>query len=163
MFQQNKKFSKTNSTIFCFLLFHSKPLLKSAFRSLEWGFLTLKWNLVLDFLILKWYFLLNLCDFRDLEIVFSCIWNCFVPFYNIKVAEIKRNTFYLYISTKRKLALQLWLRNEKIWQRKIAFWWRESGGEMLKWLMESNPVLIEHPIVRFKSIRNSKRRNKSIF
>ena len=31
----------------------SKYLLKSAFRSLKWNFLTLIWNLVLDFLILN--------------------------------------------------------------------------------------------------------------
>ena len=48
-----------------FLPFLSKPHLKCAFRSLKWGFLTLKWNLVLDFHILKLNFLLDFHDFRD--------------------------------------------------------------------------------------------------
>ena len=58
-----------------FLQFLSKPPLKSIIRSLKGGFLTLKWNLILDFLILKWYFphnyyaisVLFLLYFRDLE------------------------------------------------------------------------------------------------
>ena len=40
--KQNKKFLKNSQTIFF-----------TPFRSLKWGFLTLKWNLVIDFLILK--------------------------------------------------------------------------------------------------------------
>ena len=40
-------------SIFCFF---SKPLLKSAYCSLKWGFLSFIWNLVLYFLILKWCF-----------------------------------------------------------------------------------------------------------
>ena len=53
-----------------FLPFLSKPLLKIAFRSVKWGSLTLKWNLVLDVLILKWNFPHN---FRGLEI--NLKWN----------------------------------------------------------------------------------------
>ena len=46
-----------------FLQFLSKPL----FRSLKWGFLTLIWNLVLDFLVLKWDFPRN---FRTISALF---------------------------------------------------------------------------------------------
>ena len=46
----------SNFTTFLFLQFLSKPFLKSAFRSSKWGFLTLLWNLVLDYRILKWSF-----------------------------------------------------------------------------------------------------------
>ena len=71
-------FSTPISKKFLFLPFLSKPLLKSAFRSLKWGFLFLIWNLVLYFLILKCYyfciisalFLSYFCDFRGLEIGF---------------------------------------------------------------------------------------------
>ena len=45
-----------NNKTFLFLPFLAEPLLKSAFHILKWGFLTLKWNLVLDYLILKWNF-----------------------------------------------------------------------------------------------------------
>ena len=40
-------FSTLNSKTFLFLLFLSKHLSKSALNSLKWGFLILKWNLVL--------------------------------------------------------------------------------------------------------------------
>ena len=43
-------FSASNFKTFLFLLFLSKPLLKSSF-------LILKWNLLLDFFILKWNFI----------------------------------------------------------------------------------------------------------
>ena len=49
LFKIPSSLSPSNSKTFLFLKFLSKPLLKSAFRSLKWGFLTLIWNFPLIF------------------------------------------------------------------------------------------------------------------
>ena len=80
-------FSMSISKTFFLLQFLFKPLLKRASRSLKWGFLTLIWKSVLDFIILKWIFPHKFraisalfprlprfpryfCDFRGLEMGF---------------------------------------------------------------------------------------------
>ena len=55
--------------LFCFYSFFLPPFLKTAFRCLKWGVLTLIWNLVLDFFILKRNFPHYFRDYRVISAV----------------------------------------------------------------------------------------------
>ena len=121
---------------FLFLQFLSNPLCKSAFRSLQWGFLTLMWNLVPDFLILKWYFPHN---FRAIFPQFSLSWNWFPAF------EIEKKNFFKLRKAlfKRGLERNCKKKSLSIWRRKR---WRNYFLEKKKLFKKDYPFNFENII-----------------